>query len=69
MTADLDVLERVKVQYVTLPGWKKPIKECKSFEELPAECQAYVETLEKLTGIKVRWIGVGPGRAAMIDRL
>ncbi|EGG08436.1 uncharacterized protein MELLADRAFT_47725 [Melampsora larici-populina 98AG31] len=67
--ADLDVLEKVKVRYVTLPGWKQPIKNCKTFEELPAECRAYVETVEQLTGIKVRWIGVGPGRAAMIDRV
>ncbi|KAG6331254.1 hypothetical protein ID866_7839 [Astraeus odoratus] len=37
--ADLDVLSRVEVGYETLPGWKTPITEAKSFESLPENCK------------------------------
>ncbi|CAH7685225.1 P-loop containing nucleoside triphosphate hydrolase protein [Phakopsora pachyrhizi] len=66
--ADLDLLTKVKVKYLTLPGWKKSIKDCKSFQELPIQCQDYVKKVEELTQLRVRWIGIGPGRDSMIHR-
>jgi len=66
--ADLDLLDQVKVIYLTLPGWKRSIKDCKTFEDLPIQCQEYVQKLEELTELKVRWIGVGPSRNSMINR-
>lgn len=66
--ADLDTLKEINVKYITLPGWKQSIAACRTFEELPSACQDYVEQVERLTGLKVRWIGVGPSRDAMIHR-
>jgi adenylosuccinate synthase len=67
-TADLELLSRVDVKYVTLPGWKSDISGARTFEELPENCRRYVEFIEDFVGVKIRWIGVGPVREAMIER-
>ena len=36
------------------------ITECRTFEELPENAQRYVEYLEKITGVPVSIIAVGP---------
>ncbi|MFB9731601.1 MULTISPECIES: adenylosuccinate synthase [Ornithinimicrobium] len=48
--------------YEELPGWQEDITGCRTFEELPANAQAYVRRLEELTGARVSVVGVGPGR-------
>ncbi|KAJ2826161.1 Adenylosuccinate synthase, partial [Coemansia sp. 'formosensis'] len=64
--ASLEDLETATVNYVTLPGWKANISKCQTFDELPANCQAYVRFIEKDLGVPVKWIGVGAGREEMI---
>ncbi len=54
--------------YEELPGWWEDISECRTFEELPANAQRYVERLEELVGQRVSAIGVGPGREQIISR-
>ncbi|QSI46895.1 adenylosuccinate synthase [Thermobispora bispora] len=48
--------------YEEMPGWQEDISDAKSFEDLPPNAQAYVRTLEELTGAPISAIGVGPGR-------
>jgi len=67
--ADLEILSgRVKPVYETLPGWETSISACKTYDELPANAKAYIEFIEKNTGVAVEWIGVGPGRESMIHK-
>jgi adenylosuccinate synthase len=68
--ADLEQLspERTVPQYTTLPGWESSIEKCKTYDELPANCKAYVEYIEKALGVPIVWIGVGPGRDSMITK-
>ena len=54
--------------YEELPGWWEDITACRSFEELPANAQAYVLRVEELIGARVSAIGVGPGRDEIIER-
>ncbi|GAA1853717.1 adenylosuccinate synthase [Pseudonocardia ailaonensis] len=54
--------------YEELPGWFEDISHCRTFEELPANAQAYVHRIEELTGAPVSAIGVGPGRDQTITR-
>lgn len=68
MPASLETYSNVKMEYVTMPGWNCDISKCKSFDELPPNCQNYVKFLEKQLGLQIRWIGVGAGRIDMIDR-
>lgn len=66
--ADLDLLDKVEVEYVTMKGWMKSIEGAKKYEELPEECRKYVEFVEEALGVPIDWIGVGPGRESMIRR-
>ncbi|CAI7793277.1 unnamed protein product [Closterium sp. NIES-54] len=66
--ADLELLGQVEVEYETVPGWQEDITDVRTFEELPANAQAYVRRIEQLLDVPVRFIGVGPGRDAMIVR-
>lgn len=60
--------EGVEVEYITVPGWKTSICECRRFEDLPENAQNYVLKIEELVGVPVRWVGVGQARDAMILR-
>jgi adenylosuccinate synthase len=65
--ASLDILSKVQVQYETLPGWTEDISQCKSFSDLPPNCQQYVKRVQELAGVPIRWIGTGPKRDQMIE--
>ena len=54
--------------YEELDGWWEDITDCRSFDELPANAQAYVLRVEELIGARVSAIGVGPGRNEIIER-
>ncbi|KAF5323740.1 hypothetical protein D9619_012990 [Psilocybe cf. subviscida] len=64
--ADLELLAKVEVEYVTLPGWQSSIEKVTKYEDLPENCKKYVEFIEKFMSVPVKWIGVGPGREAMV---
>ncbi|KAE9410571.1 Adenylosuccinate synthetase [Gymnopus androsaceus JB14] len=66
--ADLDILDKVTVEYVTLPGWKSSIGSITNYEALPPNCKKYVEYIEEFLKVPVQWIGVGPGRESMIKK-
>ena len=48
--------------YETMPAWNEDITGCRTFEELPEKAQDYVKRLEELSGCRMSYIGVGPGR-------
>ncbi|WP_139982457.1 adenylosuccinate synthase [Nocardioides litoris] len=54
--------------YEYLPGWWEDISECRTFDDLPANAQAYVEAVEAMSGARISVVGVGPSRAATIVR-
>ncbi|XP_054874328.1 adenylosuccinate synthetase isozyme 2 [Amphiprion ocellaris] len=65
--ANQEVLQRVEVQYETLPGWNSDTSAARSFEELPENAQKYVHFVEEHVGVPVKWIGVGKSRESMIQ--
>ncbi|MEU6133905.1 adenylosuccinate synthase [Nocardioides sp. NPDC047086] len=48
--------------FETLPGWKEDISGARSFDDLPANAQAYVKYVEEISGAPMSVIGVGPAR-------
>ncbi|KJA24247.1 hypothetical protein HYPSUDRAFT_200747 [Hypholoma sublateritium FD-334 SS-4] len=66
--ADLDLLAKVEVEYVTLPGWQSSIEKVTSYQDLPENCKKYIEFIEEFTKVPVKWIGVGPGRESMVTK-
>uniref|UniRef100_A0A673J3T1 Adenylosuccinate synthetase n=1 Tax=Sinocyclocheilus rhinocerous TaxID=307959 RepID=A0A673J3T1_9TELE len=65
--ANQEVLQKVEVQYETLPGWKTDTSAARIFDELPENAQKYVCYIEDHLGVPVKWIGVGKSRESMIQ--
>ncbi|KKK12508.1 adenylosuccinate synthetase AdB [Aspergillus ochraceoroseus] len=65
----LDDFDEIKVEYISLPGWKSKTMGIRKYEDLPENARKYVEYIEReLGGVPVKWIGTGPARDDMICR-
>lgn len=67
---DLDAarLGRVEPVLRSFKGWNDDIRGIRKFSNLPKNAQRYVEAIERLAGVPVRFIGNGPEREAVIKR-
>ncbi|XP_015279912.1 PREDICTED: adenylosuccinate synthetase isozyme 2 isoform X2 [Gekko japonicus] len=65
--ANQEILNKVEVQYETLPGWNTDISNARTFDDLPVHAQNYVRFIEMELGVPVKWIGVGKSRESMIQ--
>jgi len=54
--------------YIELEGWTADLSAVRRFGDLPAAAQHYVETIEQLVRVPVRYISVGPERETLIVR-
>jgi adenylosuccinate synthase len=54
--------------YENMEAWQEDITGCRTFESLPKAAQAYVLRIEKLMGVPVSMVSVGPEREQMILR-
>lgn len=59
-------LEKAKPVLVTLKGWKKDISGIREYSELPEECRAYIEFIEKEIGFPIAMVSNGPAREDII---
>lgn len=66
--ADLDLLAKVEVEYVTLPGWNTSIEKITTYDALPENCKKYIEFIETFLKVPVEYIGVGPERESMLKK-
>ena len=65
--ASIEELEKVEVVYETLPGWKSDIFGVRDWNDMPENAKNYVKRVEELSGgVECRFIGVGPGRDAIV---
>ncbi|KAF3323225.1 adenylosuccinate synthetase [Carex littledalei] len=64
--ADLELLEQIQVKYEVLPGWESDISSVRNYNDLPQAARNYVERVEEVVGVPIHYIGVGPGRDALI---
>lgn len=54
--------------YESLDGWDQDVCQLRSWELLPQAARAYLQRLEQLAGVPIRWISVGPERSQLIVR-
>jgi adenylosuccinate synthase len=54
--------------YEHLDGWAEDVSAARTFEDLPKAAQAYVLSLEELSGARISAVGVGPARGDTIVR-
>lgn len=58
--------QKLKIKYITLPGWSEDLSGIKDFTDLPKNAKDYVTTIEKLVRCPIRAIGVGMDRQDLI---
>ncbi|MDQ3707724.1 MAG: adenylosuccinate synthetase, partial [Actinomycetota bacterium] len=54
--------------YDQLPGWGDDLTAVGDYADLPKEARAYVDRLEELCGVPIRWVSVGPARSQTLER-
>jgi adenylosuccinate synthase len=56
------VLGQVKPVYEEMSGWRAPTSRCRTWEDLPVEAQEYIRRIERLLGVPIDIVSVGPER-------
>jgi adenylosuccinate synthase len=67
MPAEVDALGRVEPAYEMLPGWQQPTGSARRLADLPAAARGYLDRLEALSGVPVRYVSVGTRRDQIIE--
>jgi adenylosuccinate synthase len=65
--AEAEALARVEPVYETHPGWQQPTGTARRLADLPAAARAYLDRLETLSGVPVRYVSVGTRRDQIIE--
>jgi adenylosuccinate synthase len=53
--------------YEVLAGWEEDLGDIRRWEDLPQQAQEYILRVEKLSGVPVRLISVGPEREQIVE--
>jgi adenylosuccinate synthase len=67
LPAEAARLERVQPVYDILPGWQRPTAGARGLGDLPAKARAYLDRLEELVGVPIRYVSVGTRRDQIIE--
>jgi len=59
---DVDILEKVEVQYCVLPGWLESTFGIKDFSKLPQKAKEYLRFLAAQVGVEIAMVSTGPER-------
>jgi adenylosuccinate synthase len=59
-------LDKVKPVYKTVKGWATITNGVKNYSELPKEAKDYLKELEKVIGVKIKYISTGQSRYEII---
>ncbi|MBQ6563774.1 MAG: adenylosuccinate synthase [Clostridia bacterium] len=51
-----------------LPGWKTDIRGIRNYEDLPANCKAYVDYIDRVTGVPTHMVSNCPKRTEILYR-
>lgn len=66
--ASLKVYAKAKPIWKVFDGWTEDISNVRKFEDLPVNCQKYIEFVEEYTGVPVSLVSVSPEREGNIIR-
>jgi len=65
--AEVEALGRVQPIYEAHPGWQQPTGAARRLADLPSAARAYLDRLEALSGVPVRYVSVGTRRDQIIE--
>lgn len=60
--ADVRGVERLKVRYISLPGWQQPTFGLQNYDELPVRAREYLRFISAEVGVPIAMISTGPER-------
>lgn len=60
------IADQLEPSYEEISGFKKDISKIRDYEALPDEAKEYLKLIEHYTGLKIKYISVGPERDAVI---
>ncbi|MBN2346847.1 MAG: adenylosuccinate synthase [Candidatus Aminicenantes bacterium] len=61
-----DALERITPVFRTLPGWRRPLGDCRRLADLPAPARAYLDFIEEYTAVAIGHVSLGGEREQTI---
>ncbi len=67
MPSQVEMLSQVEPIYEVLPGWQQSTGAARSLGDLPKAARAYLDRLETLSGVPVRYVSVGTRRDQIIE--
>jgi adenylosuccinate synthase len=67
MPAEVDALGRVQPVYEIHPGWQQSTGGARRLADLPSAARTYLDRLEALSGVPVRYVSVGTRRDQIIE--
>ncbi len=50
-----------------MPGWQKDTSGIRNVKDIPLHARNYIDTLEKILGVKVEMLSVGPDRGQVVS--
>lgn len=59
-------MARVEPVYRSFRGWQEDVRGIRKFADLPKTAQKYIDAIERIVGVPVRYVGTGPEREAVI---
>jgi adenylosuccinate synthase len=65
---DYEVFSHSKPVYVEMPGWQKPVGAIREFRKLPPQARDYINRMEELVGVPIKYISIGSERDEIIVR-
>ncbi len=66
--ASVKILSSCNPVYETIDGWQSPTDHCRKFEDLPDKARLYIEYLEDIIQVPIKYISVGADRRQIIFR-
>ena len=60
------LLENAEPIYHEIKGWQEDISHITEYKNLPDAAKNYIQTIEEIIEVPIKWISVGPKREQMI---
>ncbi|HET8622725.1 MAG TPA: adenylosuccinate synthase [Gemmatimonadales bacterium] len=67
LPSEVDVLGRVEPVYERITGWKRSTADARRLTDLPRAARSYLDRLQTLSGVPIRYVSVGTRRDQIIE--
>jgi len=65
---NIDILDKVKPIYEEVDGWQESTCNVRDFKKLPLNARRYINRLEEILGVRIKYISIGSKRDQIIVR-